>query len=222
MGLGVEAAAQAMPLDSASRAVDSAVPSPPIEWGMRLNGGLGVGALSGSTDGAFGWRAGVDAEYWFSRSFGAGLQVAYQGLATVDFCGGDCSSARVARTSIAPSLAFRGRNPANFPMVSLALGLAWGHVEMSYSCDPSPVCSTSFSDWARDTWGPYGSLTAAWVFHPGDLRPDAMAFAIGPLFRVDCFSLKDTAASAPNLAVLGWSFTTGITIGFGVTGAAPR
>jgi hypothetical protein len=215
--------AQAHAAELASAGVrETAGPTPPIAWDVRLDATVGAGSLAFARDGSLGWRFGVDTEYWVSRYVGVGFQVGYEEQTTLDWCLGSCNSAHVARMSIAPSITARGSNPSNYPMATLSLGLGWGHEETSSSCDPSDTCTVSFSRSAADTWGPYGSLTLAWIFHAGDIHPGIGSFAVGPMIRADGFSLLDTGAHMPNLSVLGWSFLTGITLGVGAAGGTPR
>jgi hypothetical protein len=199
----------------AGSAPASADATPPIAWGLRLNGGVG-----GAADGEAAWRAGLDAEYWLWRNVGIGVQFGYQQWSTFNLCAGDCNSASGELFSIAPSVSLRGSNPANFPIVSVALGWSWEEEQSSSWCDYDPACPGTSSSRASGG-GPYGSLTAAWVFHPGDLRPAAGAFAIGPMLRVDGFSLFDGSSSGPVLSTPGWTITTGVTLGFGRARGAP-
>lgn len=189
--------------------------TPAIVWDLRLNGGVGWAGGVGSGPA---WRAGLDAEYWLRKNIGFGIQLGYQTWTTFDLCAGDCSSARGDRFSIAPSLTVRGNNPANFPIVGLAFGAAWGHAQSASWCDYDPVCPGTFSA-QGNTWGPYASLTLGWVFHPGTLGPGEGALAIGPMVRAELFS--GSWGDSSGAFSLGGSFITGMTLGFGATGRAP-
>jgi hypothetical protein len=215
---GLEPEALALEREVAGRApAPPENPDPPVAWGLRLNGGVGGAAEGGAV-----WRAGLDAEDWLWRNIGIGVQFGYQEWGTLNWCTGDCHEESGKLLSIAASVSLRGNNPANFPVVSLALGLAWGHEEAASWCDYDPTCSSTYGAQV-DGWGPYGSLTAAWVFHPGKLRPAAGAFAIGPMVRVDAFFI-DGAPQGQAWAVSkgGWTATTGMALGFGVAGASER
>ena len=213
---GLEREAHAAERAGGGDAATSTDWTPPIAWGLRLNAGAGA-----VPDGGIDGRAGLDAEYWVWRNVGIGMQFAVQMWGTFNLCGGDCSSADGRLLSIAPSVSLRGSNPANFPIVSLALGVSWGKEESLSWCDYDPSCPGTSSK-HTEGWGPYAALTAAWLFHPGELRPGAGAFAIGPLLRVDGFSIIDPASTGPGLGARGWTLTTGMTFGFGLAGAAAR
>jgi hypothetical protein len=185
-------------------------PSVPTTWGLRLNGAVGLVAIADDKDLGVVWRAGLDYEYWLWRNLGIGVQFGFQELGTVNWCPGGCDTMSAYRASAAPTISIRGNSMA-VPTVSLGLGLSWGHSEETYNCDPcyNPVSGRTF-----DGWGPYGSLTVAWVFHPGGVRPGSETFAIGPLMRMDAFMLFN--------GQVGETFTTGISLGWGGAREAAR
>jgi disulfide bond formation protein DsbB len=206
--LGFEPEAHAVGANEAPESLPPAdAPPAPIVWGLRLNGSAGASSMSDARDGGAAWRFGLDAEYWLSKNVGVGAQFGVQGLDTINWCTGDCFTEHANRFSLAPAITLRGSKPAIFPTISLALGLSTGHTEAYQSCEfPNSGCQSVIS--VTDTWGPYGSLTGAWLFHTGDVPPGSMAFAIGPLVRTDCFLLS--------ASTYGCTFTTGVTIGFGM------
>jgi hypothetical protein len=176
----------------------------PIEWGVRLNAGVGVGD-AGTMVGGLSARVGLDGEYWFSRHWAVGAQIGWQNIASFTYMGpGDGqTTGTVDVYSIAPSVTLRGSNPINFPVVSLAAGVAIVNAQMSVYCDPAYVGTPSAGCEPNDGSsgvGPaaYGSLTAGWLFHPGGV-------AIGPMFRFEVFGGQAD----------GESFFTGMQIGFG-------
>jgi hypothetical protein len=184
-------------------------PPAPVAWGLRLNLGVGVAGLPHEGNGGVAWRLGLDAEYWLSKNVGVGLQFGSQALTTI--CLGGCGTASANRFSLAPSFNLRGNSPTHFPTISLALGVSQGHSEASNYCEIDTGCQP----WSivADDWWPYGSLTGAWLFHPGHVRPGSNGFAIGPLVRTDVFMFDNST--------FAWTFTTGITVGFGVAGGDP-
>jgi hypothetical protein len=186
-------------------------PPGPVAWGLRLNLGVGAAGLPYEGNGVA-WRLGLDAEYWLWKNVGVGLQFGSQALTTVGFCPGGCGTASANRFSLAPSVNLRGNGMTHFPTISLALGVSQGHSEASDYCEISTGCQP----WSivRDDWGPYGSLTGAWLFHPGHIRPGSDGFAIGPLVRTDVFMFDNSTFAG--------SFAAGITVGFGVAGGDPR
>jgi hypothetical protein len=211
---------------NATLAAPEPEPPAPIAWGLRFTASAGLAYLpEDPTGGGVALRVGLDGEYWLSKNIGIGAQLGFQALQAVDFCFDEetCNSASASRLSVAPTLTLRGNNATiptahGYPLVSLALGYSWGHTEASTSCDPDPTdqyptCQSG--DEISDTSGPYGSLTAAWIFHPGQ-QPGPGAFALGPLVRVDWFSLYDPTSSSFGTDTFGWTFTTGITMGFDV------
>jgi hypothetical protein len=222
--LGIAAAIAIVALEPEAHAVGEiaapegllATDKPPVRmaWGLRLNSSVGVAGLPDAQNLGAGvaWRLGLDAEYWLSKNVGVGLQLGSQALTTIDFCPGGCGTARANRFSLAPSVNLRGNDPRHFPTVSLALGVSQGHSEASNYCEINTGCQS----WSTvsDDWGPYGSLTGAWLFHPGHVPPGSNGFAIGPLVRLDSFM--------PGNSNFGWTFTIGVTMGFGVADKDPR
>jgi hypothetical protein len=181
-------------------------PASPIEWGVRLNGGVGGGQASPML-GGFSARAGLDGEYWFSKLLAIGAQIGWQRMASFAYLGpGNRDITGTADVySLAPSVTLRGSNPRNFPIVSLAAGVALVRSQWDQYCDPayfgsSEACAGSSSDSLDPEV--YGSVTVGWLFHPGGV-------AVGPMFRFDAF------AGPSN----GFSYFTGLQIGFGY---APR
>jgi hypothetical protein len=222
--LTLAVAGAAVGFDTEVHAADthaSSAPAPPAEpparirWGLRVSGGVGLAVFSDQSDRGLVWRLGLDGEYWLSKNIGIGAQLGYQALATLDWLGGSWENAN--RLSLAPSITLRGSNPMNFPALSLAAGVSWGHREEGgYSCDPGPDCNGNAYSRSDSSWEPYGSLTGEWVFHPGDVRPGTAVLAIGPMLRIDWFPLDSDRFS---FGPFGWTFTTGMTLGFGA--AAP-
>jgi hypothetical protein len=184
--------------DPSGEALESA-----IEWGVRLNAGVGVGGAG--TIGGPAARMGLDGEYWLSRHWAVGAQIGWQSMATFTPWGpgNGQSTGTVDVYSIAPSVTLRGSNPINFPIISLAAGVAIVNAQMSVYCDPAYF---GMPDGGCDPNGGYsgvapavyGSLTAGWLFHPWGV-------AMGPMFRLELFEGQANGASV----------FTGMQIGFG-------
>jgi hypothetical protein len=168
-------------------------------------------------------RVGIDGEYWLSKNVGIGPQFGYQVLKTFSIWPSDNgSSVSENRVSLAPAVTIRGNNPANFPIISAALGYSWGHSDWQRWCDSAEAGCTP-SNGTSNASGLYGSLTGAWLFHPRYARPTSVAFALGPLIRVDWLTyhnyFRDRAFGFESFGV---TFTTGLTIGFGVASRPSR
>ncbi|HEV3190581.1 MAG TPA: hypothetical protein VGY54_08805 [Polyangiaceae bacterium] len=180
-----------------------ALPSP-IEWGVRLNAGVGVGGAGAMTGGPAA-RVGLDGEYWLSRHWAVGAQIGWQNMASFTPWGpGNGQATGTADVySIAPSVTLRGRNPRNFPIVSLAAGVAIVNAQIGVYCDPAYFGTPAAG---CDPNGGYsgvapavhGSLTAGWLFHPWGV-------GMGPMFRFEAFAGQTN----------GVSVSTGMQIGFG-------
>jgi hypothetical protein len=89
-----------------------------------------------------------------------------------------------------------------FPVLGLGAGYAWGKSDVSHYCGAEYVGSTFGEcmpfDYPRSDSGPYGSLTAKWLYHTG---MHGSGFAIAPVARLDVFG--------------GWSVTGGLEVGLG-------
>jgi hypothetical protein len=197
-------------------AVAAAEPAP-IAGGLRPNAGVGFAPMPEGDGGVVG-RVGVDGEYWLSKHIGIGAQLGFQTMKTVTIWpSGSGSTWSEHRVSLAPAVTLRGSNPKNFPMVSLALGYSWGQSDSQNYCDVGCQPSSGSSDAS----GLYGSLMGAWLFHSATGKPDA-AFAIGPLVRLDWLTYDNFFQSGFGFGRWGWTFTTGLTLGFGFVSKQAR
>jgi hypothetical protein len=186
-------------------------------WGIRLTGSTGVGVVpyAGGVAGAA--RVDVDAEYWLSSNIGVGGQLGFEWLSSIDL--GEVvpyESGHTGRFFAAPAIAIRGSNPSSYPLFSFAFGYALGASEEDRYCDSTdPFCHGY--NWTGGGSGPYASLAAAWLFHPGGVRPARAAFALGPLVRGDWFDIPEGPRTGS-----GWTLTAGMTIGFGIGSTRAR
>jgi hypothetical protein len=80
-------------------------------------------------------------------------------------------------------------------------------VEIAIDPEICPSDTGCMPSSAESGSGLYGSLTAAWLFHPGGV-------ALGPMVQVAAVNL----ASNP----FGWTLTTGMELGFGYRSARPQ
>ena len=203
--------------ETENRAHAAPEPVSPEAWGVRLNGSLGAAAVAYANNASGAVRVGVDAEYWFSRNVGLGAQLGFDWLSTIVMAD-TYDFGQTTRVSLAPSIAVRGSDPSSFPLASLALGYAFGSSEENHSCEYRNGICTPYS-WTGGGSGPFASLLVAWMFHPWPMRPGSAAFALGPLARVDGFSLGEGPRGGALVDVFshyGWVFTVGMTIGFGM------
>jgi hypothetical protein len=195
---------------------------PRYAWGLRLNGSWGGGGLQYADDGALVGRVGLDGEYWLSKNVGVGAQLAYESAQTFS-PGGAYNTGRTSRASVAPAVAIRGSNPTSFPLLTLALGYAFGSSTEYHACDLNS-CPETY--WTALGSGPYASLMAAWSFHPGHARAESTAFALGPLIRLDAFGIGDRRGAPDAFSNSNfegaWCLTAGLTIGFDVASKRTR
>jgi hypothetical protein len=184
-----------------------------IEWGARVNAGIGVGHVATDTSllSGLSWRAGLDGEYWWSRYVGFGFQLGLEtaGHTPALFGSSATHTATTDSFSLGPTVLLRGANPRTFPVLGVGVGYARGSYAWSSYCPDylaqAGQCSGSSSG-TRDDSGPYGSLMAVWLFHPGTHGP---GLALGPLVRFDAFYALGSNAGTT------WSMTAGMEIGFG-------
>jgi hypothetical protein len=155
----------------------------------------------------------VEGEYWLSKHLGIGAKAALVAFGTFDIGGaGDWQTSGSGWVySLAPTFTLRASDATAFPVVSLALGYSWGLVGAYVNCDlalvGTPLDTGCMPSSAESDSGLYGSLTAAWLFHPGGI-------ALGPMVQVAGVNL----ASNP----FGWTLTTGMELGFGYRSAPPQ
>ncbi len=222
---GLAAACGTLSLASPANAADpsedpspSAAPAPEpaarFEWGVRPSGAVGVGG-----EGLAG-RLGLDVEYWLTDNIGIGAQLAYEAsttLANPYWPSEDSFSGSEHRLSLAPSVAVRGNGRLQSLIVSLAVGFSWGRKDEEQSCELDMVddgCTPGSS--STDVPSYYGSLAAAWMFHPGHVRPGSIAFAIGPVTRIDTWFYAGSWNAGSDLNTYSASFTVGLAMGFDV------
>ncbi len=178
-----------------------------VDWGLRISGGAGVGGAD--TAGAPALQAAIEGEYWLSKYVGIGAKGTAVGFGTFDPWGASNgqTTGSGAIYALAPTISFRAKDAASFPLVSLALGYSWGLVSASTYCDPAyfgtPEGTGCTPNSAASAHGLYASATAAWLFHPGGV-------AIGPMVQVAGVNLASSLS--------GLIFTTGMELGFGSLG----
>jgi hypothetical protein len=179
--------------------------SAPIAWSVRLSAGVGLAPVPDGDLGVAG-RVGIDGEYWLSKNLGIGAQVGFHAIHSVSIWPSEnATTYSEDRISLAPAFAVRGANPTSFPMASLALGYSWGHGT------------------GRDPSGLYGSLTAAWLFHPANVLKGSIVSALGPVVRIDWLTYDNFSRGGGfGFESWGWTLTAGLTIGFGVARDASR
>jgi hypothetical protein len=219
--LGLLAGASLMGIAGQARAAGAAdgpahvapEPVPSFAWGLRFNGSIGFASDPEANQLASASRIGVDAEYWLSRSVGIGAQLAFEYLSTIDGFGETYASSDTTRGAFAPAITVRGADPTSFPLASLALGYTLGTTATYVRCELGSIAGCQ-PDYGGTDSGPYASLSTAWLFHSGEVRPGSTVFAIGPLARLDVFSTDA-------LIKYYWVVTAGVTLAwFGVANQA--
>lgn len=163
-------------------------------------------------------RVGLEGEAWITPYIGVGGLLTFQEFKTFSFSGRKTGSGQA--ISLAPAVTLRTSRPMIFPVLSVAFGMTRVHdTESSYCEEPGGEYCELPGHWdqAYDIWGFIGSVSAAWLFHVGDGPPSSAAFEIGPTLHVDFLNRQPTYNGQ-----YAYTFTTGMTIGFGVTQPAPR